>query len=183
MKSSLFVKGLVVMFVSFIFGCSSVGSPPTKTPPPRLVSLPENPCDVLTVEQVSVVTGLRVVDHGRVPSLEKVVKAREQGSDPPPGRICSYETSGDFGAITLALPLESERSSIRYWEVRNAFLRNYPGSGQSVGGVGAHAWIGGGNTLHVLVEDNVHFTISTQMYHPAARDVLTRLATTALNRF
>lgn len=173
---------LLTMVLVAIEGCAS-RSAPFPTGLPNLTLLPENPCDILTTEIVSATAGVQVTQDRRVPSIDEIVEAQRENRSPPPGVICSYETSSRFGAILIALPLPTERTSVKYWEHRNTYFRDFPGSAQAITGLGQDAWLGGGVSLRVLVRDNVWFELSTQMYQPDSRDLLIRLASAALKRF
>lgn len=191
MKKSLFVLSMwLAMVLVAIEGCTSGPWPlptvsPTITPTelPKLTLLPENPCDILTSEIVSAVAGVQVTQEHRVPSIDELVEAQRENHSPPPGSICSYNTNSKFGAIEVALPLPSERTSATYWERRNTYFQEFPGSAEAIPGLGEDAWLGGGASLSVLVRSDVWLVLSTQMYQSNSKDLLIRLASAVLERF
>ena len=150
--------------------------------PAQPASLPDNPCEVLSPEQVSAITGLEVTSVNRVPSLAKVVDAQRGNREPGPGTICNYGTRSDFGAILIAVPPRADRRASRYWEARAKYFETFPGAAQPVGGLGKDAWLSGGTTLHVLVRGDEYFTVSTQMHQPRSREVLGNIAQVMLGQ-
>ena len=154
----------------------------------KLTSLPENPCDLLTVEQISAATGLQVTAQQRVPTHEEYnesLQAQRENRAPPAGSVCSYEMSGEFGSISLMLPSPEGRTSAAYWEARNTYFRGFAGSAQAIPGLGEDAWLGGGASLRVLVREGVWFTVSLQWPYvfgvAASRDLLVRTASAAIS--
>ena len=177
MSGALLVSGLV--------GVAFLSLPPAWLQPQgrtRLVSLPDNPCEVLTAAQVSSVTGLEIPAVQRLPDIMKVVRAQEEQREPDPGIICSYETRSDLGAITIVVPALAERGGATYWAARSRYFKTFPGSARAVAGLGTDAWLGGGNSLVVLVGDE-YFSLSTQQYQPRSGAVLVDIARAVLERF
>ena len=150
---------------------------------PRLTSLPDNPCDLLTPAQLAEATGLPVVAAARKPDIFKLVRAQRENRDPEPGRICSYETGTAVGAVSLYVPKREERSTLRYWESRTRYLERPGGIVDPIAGLGADAWLSGKASLHVLVCEDEHFTVSVQHYHPDNEELLIRVARRVLDRF
>ena len=149
----------------------------------RLTSLPENPCAVLTVEQVAAATGLRVTSMRRVASIPEIVPAQRERREPVAGSICSYETRSDFGELNIHVPRRTERRTASYWEARERYFGAFPGSAQAIPDLGIDAWLAGGASLHVLACQDEYFTVSTQMYQVRSRELLVALARAMLGRF
>src|SRR5688572_8743393 len=63
----------------------------------QIGSLPENPCGLLTTQEVSLATGLVVIEVERVPDILELIRAQEESRNPGPGTICSYRTRSEFG--------------------------------------------------------------------------------------
>lgn len=145
-------------------------------------SLPENPCEVVSAEQVSTATGLEVASVERVPSIAKIVEAQRTNQEPAPGRLCTYETHSAFGMIMIAVPSRADRRAAEYWKARAKYFETYPGSGQFIRDLGSDAWLAGGSTLHVLISGDEYFSVSTQMYQPGSRDLLVKIARVVLSK-
>ena len=174
---------LLLLVVAFLLSCArGIDQHDNGAQPARLASLPENPCEVIDAAQVSVVTGLEVSASRRVPDFEKIVRAQEENREPGPGTICNYETRGGFGSILIAVPARDDRSAAEYWKTRAKYFETFPGSAQSVPGLGIDAWISGGTALHVLVRGDEYFTLSTQMVQPRSREMLVNLAQAVLDK-
>jgi len=131
---------------------------------PRLTTLPDNPCAVLTQEQMAMLTNLEVTAVRRVPSITKVVEAERENREPGPGTICVYETDSAFGGISIWVPGRTTRTTDAYWAARSSYFETYRGSARPIPNVGMDAWLAGGADLHVLVRDNEYFTVSAQMW-------------------
>lgn len=170
---------LPLFLVAFTSCARSINQENKISEPAALASLPDNPCDILSADEVSAATGLEVMSATRVPSLSKVVEAQRENREPGPGTICNYQTRGDFGSIMIALPPVLERNSAKYWEVRNKYFEEFP-TERPVPGLGMDAWISGGSTLRVLVKDDHYFTVSTQMNKPGSRELVIKIARAAL---
>jgi hypothetical protein len=147
-----------------------------------LASLPDNPCDLLTSEQVAVATGLEVTEARHLPSIRKIVQAQNIGGEPEPGTICSYETRSEFGAVTVVVPPHADRSAASYWQDRERAFSTFPMSARMISGVGEDAWLGGGTGLHVLTRQGEYFMVGTQMYSRRSADLLVALARGVLDR-
>lgn len=147
---------------------------------PQLAALPTDPCKVLSAGQVSLITGLEVSEPFRAPSLEKVIRAQELHTEPEPGTICVYNTSSQFGAISLSVPKQDERTAARYWDSRSSYFERFPGSAEGIADLGQDAWIDGGTQLHVLTPNGEFFSVSTQMYQARSRNLLIKLGRAVL---
>lgn len=167
MRRSVLVAGLVVLG-----GCALGGRAAA------LPELPEDPCKLLSAEEVSAVTGLQVAEGRR----EQGIGSSADGRAPGPGTICVYDTGGDFGAIQVIVPPPGERRTEAWRAAREAYFRQFPGSAAAVPGLGEDAWFAAGSTLHVLARDGVHFTLATRMAQPRSRELLTALARAVLGR-
>ena len=157
----------------------AVSQPPAVT---RLASLSDNPCAVLSVEQVATATGTRVTASRRVPSILKVVEAQRERREPAPGTICVYSTRSEFGELTIYLPPLSERHSANYWEAREKYFRTFPGSARPIPNLGIDAWLAGGASLHVLARGDEYFVVSTQLYQQRSGQELIALSRAVLER-
>jgi hypothetical protein len=151
-------------------------------PATRVASLPENPCAVLTVEQVAVATGMHVIESRRLPSDRDIVEAEREHREPAPSAICAYSTDSAFGEIIISVPSVSERRSARYWEARETYFHTFPGSARAIPNLGIDAWLGGGASLSVLAREDQYFSVSTQMYQEGSRQVLIALGRAVLER-
>lgn len=169
---------VIAMGVSFTACSGSQRQVPLPSTVTQLAALPKDPCKTLSKDQVSLVTGLDVSEPVRAPSLEKVVRAQEHGTQPGPGTICVYNTSSLFGAIELGVP--QERSRALYWDSRDSSFERFPGSAEAIASLGEDAYIAGGTHLRVLTPNGEFFSVATQMYQPQSRDLLIKLAQTVL---
>jgi hypothetical protein len=134
---------------------------------------------LLTVEQVAASSGLTVLAARRVPSIAEEVQGQRNGGPPTLGSICSYETTSDFGAITVGMLVSAESAAAKYWEAREWYFRAFPGSAQPIRDLGMDAWIGGFTRLRILVRENLQFTVATQMFPKGSRgssDVIVKVA-------
>ena len=168
-----------VFLLLLIFGllsCSRTQQNDNASKPPHLVSLPDNPCDLLDPAQVASTTGLEITSVNRVPSLLKVVEAQNQQRELGPDTICHYETRGDFGGILITVPPPADRSAAEYWKSRAKYFETSPVTVQTISGLETDARFSGGTTLHVLVGGREHFTLSTQIPQRRSREILVKLA-------
>src|SRR5260370_33203081 len=62
---------------------------------------PENPCAIVTAQEVAAATHLEITEARRVPSIKKIVLAQHRAQEVGPGSICSYETPSDIGSISI----------------------------------------------------------------------------------
>jgi hypothetical protein len=146
-----------------------------------LAELPDNPCDVLTRDQVASVADVEVSAVRRPPGIQEIVRARNTGRQPEPGRTCLYETRSEFGAILIVVPALADRTTARYYEGRDRYFSAFPGSASAVAGLGEDAWISGGTRLQVLVGTDEYFSVGTQLYSQQTRDLLIALARAVLD--
>jgi len=172
---------LLVTFalISFPIATGQDNSTPKQA---RLASLPDNPCEVLSVEQVAAAIGLEVTSAKRSPSIKESVRTERENQEPEPGSICSYETLSDFGAIVIYVPIRADRRAAEYWKTRAKYFEAFPGSAQFVPDLGTDAWLAAGKTLHVLIREDEYFSVSTQMYQPGSRELLVKIARVMLGQ-
>lgn len=174
---------VLLFFTLALLSCSIAAGQDTKTlDPARLVSLPDDPCELLNPSQVSAITGLRVTSAKRVPSISKVIEAQDENREPNPGTICSYETGSEIGAIMIAVPKRADRHAAEYWEARTKYFETFPGSAKAVADLGKDAWLSGGTTLRVLVRGDDYFTVSTQIYQPYSGELVIKIARLVLDQ-
>ena len=144
--------------------------------------LPDSPCDLLSIEEVSRAAGIAVQSMERKPSIRKEVEAQRENREPDPGTICSYEAA-DFGAITVVVPARATRSAAAYWRERAWYFNTYQGSARPVRELGEDAWLAGETSLRVLIHDSDYFSVSTQQYTPASPRIAIRVARAVLAHF
>jgi hypothetical protein len=147
---------------------------------PGRTMLPDNPCDIVSLEQVAEATGLMVTAFNRVAGILETTTAERESRPPPPGRLCVFETRSDFGQLMLYLP--AEHTNLVFRAQRAKYFASYPGSARPISGVGEEAWLAGGASLHVFAAPDFYFVVSVQMYQPEAADLLVRLARAIINR-
>ena len=162
---------------------SVAGVPSSVSASAQVYSLPENPCDLLTPQQISAATGLVVIGMWRVPGIEEIIRARDEGRNPDSGDICSYRTGSEFGAISIGIPPQAEQNAAHYLEVRDRYFRTFHGSAQLIPGLGKDAWLAGGTSLSLLIRDDVQLVITTQMYQPRSREIVINVAREILKQF
>jgi hypothetical protein len=150
---------------------------------PQRALLPENPCDLLTIGQVFAATGLEVIEMRRVPGIDEIVRARDEGRNPGPGTICSYRTRSEFGEINIYIPPQADQKAAQYWKERDNYFRTFGGSAQPIPGLGKDAWIAGGSGLRLLIRDDIYLGISTQFYQRRSREVVINVARYVLRQF
>jgi hypothetical protein len=80
-----------MLAVAAVVGCSA----------PALTALPENPCDLLSVEELAAATGVKISGANRVLGQRESFEAARSGQEPRPGSICRYETPSEFGSIAV----------------------------------------------------------------------------------
>jgi len=149
---------------------------------PRLSSLPDNPCELISPAKVSAISGLKVTSVKRVPSLAKIVSAQSENRELGPGTICVYVTRSEFGDIMIAVRPRTERSAASYWKSRAKYFETFPGSARDVADLGMDAWLAGGTSLSVLVRGDEYFGLSTQMYQPRSQELLVKIAHVVLGQ-
>src|SRR5581483_6243593 len=74
---------------------------------------PQNPCELLTVSQISSATGVEVMRVSRKPDFSELMAAKQESRKPGPGQICIYETDSEFGDIIITLPREQDAAHFR----------------------------------------------------------------------
>jgi len=170
---------LLLATFALLSGSIATGQDNNTSKPARLGSLPDNPCELLTQAQMSAITGLEVTSVQR----ERGIVDEHEARDPDPGRICTYQTQSEFGAITIVVPARAEQRSAVYWEKQAKYFKTFPGSAKGVTDLGMDAWVaGGGNSLLVLVREDKYFALGTQMWQPGSRDLLVKIARVALDQ-
>ena len=132
-------------------------------------AVPDNPCDVLTVAQVGAASGVTVLTARRVPSITEEVRANQTGAAPPAGSVCTYETTSDFGAISVAVVRGSEATPAKYREARDWYFQSFPGSAWNEPGLGLDAWGKAFTYLHVLVRDDLQVVVTIQTFPAGTR--------------
>jgi hypothetical protein len=143
---------------------------------PARSALPENPCALITAEDIAIVGQLVVQPGRRVPSKLQIVAAEREGRQPAPGTICVFESGVEFGGITVAFEPAAQRSAATYRATRDRYTRTFPGSWRAVPGIGADAWLSGGTTLTVLIGGDDYFSLSTQHYQRESGELLANIA-------
>src|SRR5262245_47324145 len=169
---------LLLATFALLSGSIATGQDNNTSKPARLGSLPDNPCELLTQAQVSAITGLEVTSVRRL----RGIFAGHEARDPDAGRICSYQTRSEFGAITIAIEARADRRTAVYWEKRAKYFETFPGTAKGVADLGMDAWVAEGNNLHVLVREDEYFALGTQMRQPRSRDLLVNIARVALDQ-
>ena len=174
----------LIIALFLIAGPETIGQPrPSVVALPQRASLPENPCDLLTIGQVFAATGLEVIEMRRMPGIKEVVRARDEARNPGPGTLCNYRTRSEFGEINIYIPPQAERKAAQYWKERDDYFRTFGGSAQSIPGLGKDAWLAGGTGLRLLIRDDLYLGISTQYYQRRSRDVVINIARYVLRQF
>ena len=144
--------------------------------------VPENPCALLSAQDMASVTGLPVTEARRLTSIKQDVRAQQEARALDPGVICSYKTSPDFESINIVFGREAPDMVGAYEEARDRYFRTFPGAAELIPGVGQDAWLAGGASLTVLTVDRRYFSVSTQMYDRRSRTILIRVARAVLSR-
>jgi len=140
--------------------------------------IPENPCELLSVEQLANATGLEIIGAERKAGILEHVRAQDENRSIGPGRLCVYKTKTVFGDIMVGLP--EERDPAKFRQARDVYFARFPGSAKPIPNLGQDAWIGGGALLHLLVRDDLQLTIGTQMYQRESEELLIRIARSLL---
>ena len=148
---------------------------------PAVASLPENPCELLTADQVAAATGLRVTRAHRVPDIGEIIRAEKEGRTAHANTICSYDTPSEYVNIAIIIPPVGEQNSAAYRSEHEDYLRQ--SHAESIGGLGDDAWLAGGTTLHVLAGKSAQFIVATRMVDGGSRDVVVAVAKAVLSRF
>jgi hypothetical protein len=80
--------------VAAVIGCSR----------PALAVLPENPCELLSVQQVSAAAGVQVSGAQRVPGQQGSLEAGAASQPPASGSICRYDSPTPLVSIAVFFP-------------------------------------------------------------------------------
>ena len=147
---------------------------------PKIASLPENPCELLTAREVSAAGGQHVSNAHRVPDIGEIIRAEKDGRIARANNICAYDTMNETGGITIIVPPVSEQSSAAYRRAREDYFRQF--SGKKIDGLGEDAWLTGGNTLHVLAGETAQFIVATRTAREGSRDIVIAVAKAVLDR-
>jgi hypothetical protein len=143
-------------------------------------SLPENPCELLTAEQVATATRLRVTRARQVPDIGEIIRAEKEGRTARANTICSYDTPTEFESITIIVPPVSDQSSAAFRKAREDNSRRF--RAEPIAGLGEDAWLAAGTTLHVLAGKSAQFIVATRAYQEGSRDVVIAVAKAVLAR-
>jgi hypothetical protein len=177
---------LVAGFLVVLAACSGrrssspAAAPPAPAEKGRFIRLPDNPCDLLTAEQVAAASGVKILSARRVPDIGEIVRAQREDRRARPGTICNYDSSANVGDIVIIVPEVSQQSVDGYRKARDEYARNF--RAEKISGVGDEAWMAGGNTLHVLAGRNAQFIVATRYWQPNSRDVVIAVAKSVISR-
>lgn len=171
-----------------VAGCSGSSPAPRPGAPPRparvetgrFIRLPENPCELLTAEQVAAASGVKILSARRVPDIGEIIRAQKENRRARPGTICNYDSSADVGDIVIIVPEVSQQSVEGYRKARDEYARSW--RAETISGVGDEAWMAGGTTLHVLAGRNAQFIVATRYWQQNSRDVVIAVAKSILSR-
>ena len=177
----------VVAALILLTACSS-GRPPAPAPgvPPapvetgRFIRLPDNPCELLSAEQVAAAGGVKILGARRVPDIGEIIRAEKENRSARPSTICNYDSSADVGDIIIIVPEVSQQSVAAYRKARDDYARNF--RAENIAGIGDEAWMAGGNTLHVLAGRNAQFIVATRYWQANSRDVVIAVAKSVMSR-
>ena len=121
------------------------------------------PCSLFRPADVRQTTASAVVAVRNVPSI----KSNRI-------RLCSYETTGPFGAVVVSVTDSPTPTTLAHF--------THPDQNtQLVRGLGDGAYVYGGNSLFVHRGD-IYFVLGTQYYQPDSPHILEALARLALRR-
>ena len=147
-----------------VIGCSA----------PGLTSLPENPCDLLSVRQVAAAAGVEISGAHRVLSQRESMEVGRSGRPPASGSICRYESPTPLVSIAVIFPdrrgpLDRRSETPRCRAAGTAGVSN-----------DARVWRAGGASA-VCVGPDLVVWVSVQMAHesgasPAAMGVARAIA-------
>jgi hypothetical protein len=166
-----------VLVVAFALASCGGGGPTTSnggaSPEP---SLPRDPCQLLTIEEVEAGTGSTVVRAGLVPDERLIRPQGGEEFDLPPiftANPCEYVTDGMHASIVIYV---DPHGAPDFVDQRD----RDPVNTETIDGVGDEAFAHGLASLHVRVGDG-YFVLGTQhgAGWPGIRD-LEQLARTAL---
>jgi hypothetical protein len=122
----------------------------------EIPSLPEDPCALVTVEEVEAATGETVVRVGLIPD-ERLIRARVEKFDLPEifaANPCEYVTDGTHASIVVHV---DPHGGPDFEDQRE----RDPVNTEAIEGVGDRAYAHGLASLHVRVDDG-YFIVATQ---------------------
>ncbi len=170
-RVAISVAALALAAAAFVFLASTFRAGPVNDQRVVVRSLPDDPCALLTREQVAAATGSAVLSSGVIPDERFIFPV-----EPNP---CGYETDGRFAEVIVWVGYGRQA----FIDARDRDPRNT----RPVEGIGDEAFEHGKATLWVLV-GNGAFSIGTQhgagdgavaVLETLARDALANLATPA----
>lgn len=168
----------VVLAITLVI--ASACNQPSSQAPEKLTGLPDDPCAVLSADDVTDVTGGKISTEDRGPTRVKV--EAETNSSPDPGPACFYATDSKYGKISIVIPKVENRSSSKYQEERKRSFDTFPDRAIDVPGLGEDAWLSDGNSLHVLIDEDEYFHVATELYEPTSKEVLVKIARRVIAR-
>ena len=140
---------------------------------------PQNPCELLTVSQISAATGVEIKKVSRKPDFSEMMAAKEESRTPRPGQICIYETDSEFGDIIITLPREQDAA--HFHQDQDVYFARSFDSAKAIPNLGQDAFLANGASLQVLVNDDFRVTFSTLLHRPSSEELLIRLARTLVS--
>jgi uncharacterized protein (DUF1697 family) len=176
---------VLLVFALGTQGCSSGRGAAAPAASPEVVrrtvaSLPENPCELLTAQEISAAGGQHVSNAHRVPDIGEIIRAEKEGRTARANNICAYDTMNEIGGISIIVPPVSEQSRAAYRRAREDYFRQ--SSGENIHGIGLDAWLAGGTTLHVLAGETAQFIVATRTARDGSRDMVIGVAKAVLAR-
>lgn len=158
--------GIGVLAIVIAVGCSE----------PALNALPENPCALLSTQQVASAAGVEVSRALRQLSQRESIEAGRAGREPAPGSVCRYETPGELVSIAVILPDRRGPLGSR-WRAPHCVARPRPWETQD-----DRVWMLGARAA-VCVGPDLFVWVSVQMGHePGAVVAATGVARAILRR-
>ena len=154
-------------------------TPPVSSKLDRPFLFPDDPCEVLSADDVAAASGLPIRNARRIPDIGEIVRATREGRRPRVSAVCSYDGETD-AEITISIPAVADQNASAYMKERDAYFEQ--SHGQHVSGVGADAWLGGGAALHVLVGKNAQFVVGARNASEKSRDAVVAVAKAAIAR-
>ena len=104
-------SGVIQILSSAVLIVTIAVNPSSLTGQRRLT--PENPCELLTAEQLANATGLEIIGTERKPGISEIVRAQDENRSIGPGRLCVYKTRTVFGDIMIGLAEETDPAKFR----------------------------------------------------------------------
>lgn len=128
-----------------------------------LTALPDNPCDLLSVEELAAATGVEISGASRVLGQRESFAAAKSEQEPRRGSICRYETPSEFGSIAVIVP--DRRGPLASRSEPPNCGTHWPTAGSEDGRVRVS-----GGTASVCVGPNLVVWVSVQMgFGPRSR--------------